>query len=49
MSPLSEQITAHPFFTADVNALQSDERITLAYQRAIFIMRTYSESSIFQA
>ena len=44
MSPLSEQIAAHPFFTADVSALPFDERIALAYQRAILIMRTYSES-----
>ena len=43
MSPLSEQIAAHPFFTADVSALPFEERIALAYQRAIFIMRTYSE------
>ena len=44
VSSLSEQIAAHPFFTADVSALPFDERITLAYQRAILIMRTYSES-----
>lgn len=44
MSPLSEQIAAHPFFTTDVSALPLDERITLAYQRAVLIMRTYSES-----
>lgn len=42
MSSLSEQIAAHPFFTADVSALPFDERIALAYQRAILIMRTYS-------
>ena len=42
MSSLSEQIAAHPFFTADVSALPFDERIALAYQRAILILRTYS-------
>ena len=47
MSPQSEQIAAHPFFTADVSALPFDERIALAYQRAILIMRTYSESKQF--
>ena len=42
MSSPSEQIAAHPFFTADVSALPFDERIALAYQRAILILRTYS-------
>lgn len=43
MPTLSEQIAAHPFFTADVSALPLDERIALAYQRAILVMRIYSE------
>lgn len=42
MSSPSEQIAAHPFFTADVSALPFDERIALSYQRAILILRTYS-------
>ncbi|KAI0270443.1 hypothetical protein BC834DRAFT_922464 [Gloeopeniophorella convolvens] len=42
MSSLSEQIAAHPFFTADVSALPFDERISLAYQRAQLILRTYN-------
>ena len=42
MSTLSEQIAAHPFFTVDVSALPFDERVALAYQRAILILRTYS-------
>jgi len=42
MSSLSEQIASHPFFTVDVSALPFDERIALAYQRAILILRTYS-------
>jgi hypothetical protein len=42
MSSLSEQIASHPFFTTDVSALPFDERIVLAYQRAILILRTYS-------
>ena len=42
MSTLSEQVAAHPFFTADVSALPNDERVALAYQRAILILRTYS-------
>ena len=43
MSPLSEQMATHPFFTVDDSALSLDECIALAYQRAILIMRTYSE------
>lgn len=46
MPSLSEQIAAHPFFTADVSALPFDERIALAYQRAILILRTYSIISL---
>jgi hypothetical protein len=42
MSSLSEQIASHPFFTTDVSGLPFDERIVLAYQRAILILRTYS-------
>ena len=42
MSSPSEQIAAHPFFAADVSALPFDERIALAYQRAILILRTCS-------
>ena len=41
MSTLSEQVAAHPFFTADVSALLNDKRVALAYQRAILILRTY--------
>jgi hypothetical protein len=48
MSTLSEQIAAHPFFAADVSALTIDERITLAYQRAQLILRTYSEWLFFR-
>lgn len=42
MPSLSEQIAAHPFFTVDISALPSDERISLAYQRAQLILRTYN-------
>jgi hypothetical protein len=41
MSSHPEQIASHPFFTTDVSALPFDERILLAYQRAILILRTY--------
>ncbi|KAH8999690.1 hypothetical protein EDB86DRAFT_3075757 [Lactarius hatsudake] len=42
MSSLSEQIAAHPFFAVDVSALPFDERISLSYQRAQLVLRTYN-------
>lgn len=42
MSALSKQIAAHPFFTADVSAMPIDERVALAYQRGLLMLRTYS-------
>ncbi|KAH8986458.1 hypothetical protein EDB92DRAFT_1879168 [Lactarius akahatsu] len=41
MSSLSEQIAAHPFFAIDVSALPFDERISLSYQWAQLVLRTY--------
>jgi hypothetical protein len=42
MSALSKQIAAHPFFTADVSAMPIDERVALAYQRGLLMIRSYS-------
>ncbi|KAH9014503.1 acyl-CoA oxidase [Lactarius pseudohatsudake] len=42
MSSLSAQIAAHPFFAVDVSALPFDERISLSYQRAQLVLRTYN-------
>jgi acyl-CoA oxidase len=42
MSALSKQIAAHPFFTADVSAMPIDERVALAYQRGLLMIRSYN-------